>query len=90
MIDQGFEFSTPQKMIMKKEKNNGDLVGQIDLEYKTFFEKVEDSNHIYPFRPMLWGKFDFEDALSSEWTDDMSLRICVEVGTGVGPDDYLQ
>ena len=73
-----------------KEKPNGDLVGKIDFEYKTYIEKVDTPYHIYPYRPMIRVKFDYEDGLSSEWTDDMSLRICMEVGTGVESDDFLQ
>lgn len=80
-----------QKISILREKNNGDLVGRLDFEYKSYFEEIKDSNSLYPYRPMLWGKFEFEDGLNPNgWTDETSLRVCMEIGTVKNSENYME
>ena len=45
----------------------------------------------FPYKPMLRGKFEFEDLKNNnEWTDEKSYRICLQIGNEYNSDQFLE
>ena len=70
---------------------SNDKVGKLSLSYTTYFEDIDDIHLTFPYKPMLKGKWEFEDFKSNnEWTPEKSFRICAEIGTEYDSDVFLE
>ena len=66
-------------------------VGQLKLSYSTYFEDLDDIHLTFPYRPMLRGKWEFQDYFNgNEWTSEKSFRICAEIGTEYDSEQFVE